>query len=113
MFSQVIDPTQAVLWFASKELQSGKKLSDYLGRHEKTKVVVKLTTRSAGQPAREPLLSQEDQTRLMMANHRRKEELEALDRVAREEDDSYLNSAWADPNALKRKMHGVNSVSWK
>jgi len=109
---EVIDPTQAVLWFSSKELQPGSKLSDFLGKHEKTKVVVKLTTRSAGQPTREPLLTQEEQSRLMMANHKRKEELEALDKVARE-DDSYLNSAWADPNSLKRKMHGVDNVSWK
>jgi len=109
---QVIDPAEGVLWFASKELQTGKKLSEYLGKHEKTKVVVKLTTRSAGQPTREPLLSQDDQTRLMMANHKRKEELEALDKASRD-DDSYLNSSWADPNALKRKMHGVGNVSWK
>jgi len=109
---QVIDPAEGVLWFASKELQTGKKLSEYLGKHEKTKVVVKLSTRSAGQPTREPLLSQDDQTRLMMANHKRKEELEALDKASRD-DDSYLNSSWADPNALKRKMHGVGNVSWK
>lgn len=109
---QVIDPAEGVLWFASKELQTGKKLSEYMGKHEKTKVVIKLSTRSAGQPSREPLLSQDDQTRLMMANHKRKEELEALDKVSRD-DDSYLNSSWADPNTLKRKMHGVGNVSWK
>ena len=64
---------------------TGKKLSEYLGKHEKTKVVFKLSTRTAGQPTREPLLSQDDQTRLMMANHKRKEELEALDKASRYE----------------------------
>lgn len=30
------------LWWASKELQRGKKLQDYVGKNEKTKLVVKL-----------------------------------------------------------------------
>lgn len=30
------------LWWASKELQRGKKLQDYVGKNEKTKLVVKM-----------------------------------------------------------------------
>lgn len=36
------------LWWASKELLPGKLLSDYVGKNEKTKIIVKLTKKGAG-----------------------------------------------------------------
>lgn len=27
--------------------------------------------------------------------------------------DEYLNSEWADPNALKRNFHNLNNVNWR
>lgn len=30
-----------------------------------------------------------------------------------DEDDSYLNSGWADPQSLKRQFHGVGNVKWR
>ena len=30
------------IWFSGKEMQSNKKLCDYLGKNEKTKVIVKI-----------------------------------------------------------------------
>jgi len=39
---QVIPDEDAQLWWASKELQRGKKLQDYVGRNEKTKIIVKI-----------------------------------------------------------------------
>lgn len=109
---EVLDPAQTSLWFASKELLSGRRLQDYLGKNEKSKVIVKLTSKTSGPPPREPLFSEEDQARMMMANHKRREELAELNQAAKDEDE-YLNSKWADPGALKRKMHGVNNISWK
>lgn len=40
----VIPFEQATLWFSGKEMAStsGKKLKDYLGKNEKTKVIVKI-----------------------------------------------------------------------
>lgn len=38
----VIEESEARLWWAGKELQRGKKLSDYIGKNEKTKIVVKV-----------------------------------------------------------------------
>jgi hypothetical protein len=35
----VLDPAKASLWFATKELARDKQLKDYLGKHEKTKVI--------------------------------------------------------------------------
>ena len=106
----VMEGTQAVLWFASKELLRGKQLKDFLGKHEKSKVIIKLSTKSQGQPVREPVFSEEEQKRLMLANHKRREELMSLEKAS---DDSYLNSAWADPGALKRHTQGINDISWK
>lgn len=45
----------ATLWFAGKQMAPEKKLSDYLGRHEKTKAVVKLQKKGQGAPSREPV----------------------------------------------------------
>lgn len=42
--------------------------------------------------------------------HRRMEELRRLEK---DNDDSYLNSNWADGSALKRKFQGMNNISWK
>ncbi len=43
----------AELWWAGKELQRGKLLCDFVGKNEKTKLVVKLQKRGAGAPQRE------------------------------------------------------------
>ena len=73
-------------------------------------MIVKLSSKSAGQPAREPLLSEEEQKRLMYEDYKCREELAKL---SKESDNSYLNSAWADQSALKRRMHGVDNISWR
>lgn len=41
---EVFDPQQTSMWFSGKEMRpdGGKKLGDYLGRNEKTKVICKL-----------------------------------------------------------------------
>ena len=39
---EVIEVEKASLWWAGKELQRGKKLLDFVGKNEKTKVIVKL-----------------------------------------------------------------------
>ena len=50
-----LDPETAVLWFAGKALTSDKLLSDYVGRNERTKAVVKLQKKGQGAPSREPV----------------------------------------------------------
>lgn len=86
----------------------GKKLADFIGRNEKTKVVnlrllillyrnailemdsqatanhrcpqviAKLQPRGSGAPGREPVLSEEERKNLMLAEFRRREELKVL-----------------------------------
>lgn len=60
-----LDPDSSTFWFAGKQLQPDKKLSDYLGRNEKTHAVVKLQKKGAEPPAREPV----SHTLLLWAPH--------------------------------------------
>ncbi len=109
-FRQVVDPAEATLWFANKEMKREEALSKYLGKNEKTKVIVKLSTRRSGQPASESWLNEDTEKQLAAANFKRMEQLRKLER---DDDDSYLNSPWADGSALKKKFHGLDNVSWK
>lgn len=108
--TKVADLHDTKLWFASKELLSGACLKDFLGNNEKSKVTIKVASKKAGQPCREPLISEQDQKLLMMHSARRREELEKL---ARDADDSFLDAPWADQHSLKRKVLGLDSISWK
>ena len=53
------------LWWAGKELQRGKKLSDFVGRNEKTKITAKLQRKGVGAPSREPVFNEEEKKKLM------------------------------------------------
>ena len=48
-----LDPATATLWFAGKQLLPKNQLSHHLGRHEKTKAVIKLQQAGQGAPVRE------------------------------------------------------------
>lgn len=39
---QVITEDECQLWWAAKEMQRGKKLQDYIGKNEKTKLIIKI-----------------------------------------------------------------------
>ncbi|KAL7847485.1 hypothetical protein AOLI_G00222030 [Acnodon oligacanthus] len=106
---QVIPEEEAQLWWASKEMQRGKKLQDYVGRNEKTKIVVKIQKRGQGAPGREPLLSEEQHKQMMLHYFRRQEELKKLDEA---DDDSHLQSEWSDRHALKRQFQGLSNIKW-
>ncbi|CAK8698527.1 unnamed protein product [Clavelina lepadiformis] len=106
----VIPEGQGTLWWAAKEMQTGKKLSDYVGKNEKTKIVVKLQKRGTGPPGREPVVNEEEKKQMMLQAYRRQEELKKLENV---EDDRHLDSQWADNNMLKRQFQGLNNISWR
>ncbi|NP_001086851.1 cilia- and flagella-associated protein 298-A [Xenopus laevis] len=106
----VIEEPESQLWWAGKELHRKQKLSDYVGKNEKTKIIVKIQKRGQGAPGREPVISQEEQKKLMMHYYRRQEEFKKLEE---DEDISYLNAEWADSNSLKRQFQGVKDIKWK
>ncbi|KAL1131693.1 hypothetical protein AAG570_011306 [Ranatra chinensis] len=72
---EVIDVALAQLWFSGKELTRGKKLSDFVGTNEKTKIMVKLSKIGQGPPAREPVFSEEERKLMMAHAYRKQEEL--------------------------------------
>ncbi|XP_016119202.1 UPF0769 protein C21orf59 homolog isoform X1 [Sinocyclocheilus grahami] len=106
---QVIPEEEAQLWWASKELQRGKKLQDYVGKNEKTKIIVKIQKRGQGAPAREPPVSEEEQKKMMLNYYKRQEDLKKLKEG---DDDSYLQSDWSDRQALKRQFQGLTNIKW-
>ncbi|CAG5093805.1 Similar to cfap298: Cilia- and flagella-associated protein 298 (Danio rerio) [Cotesia congregata] len=75
---EVMDVQMTQLWFSGKEMIRGKKLKDYLGANEKTKIVVKLQKRGSGMPAREPLMNDDERKEFMMHAYRRQEQLKKL-----------------------------------
>merc|ERR1712176_456127 len=97
------DPTDAVMWFAGKEMQPGKIVSDYLGKNEKTKVVIKLQNRASGAPVREPRVDENTHKAMLSYYYKKQEENK---RLQNDEDDSFLESNWADPKALKKQLVG-------
>ncbi|XP_028413169.1 cilia- and flagella-associated protein 298-A-like [Dendronephthya gigantea] len=107
---QVLDKGTGQLWWAGKELVREKKLEDYIGKNEKTKIVVKLQKKGQGVPSREPVFTEEDKKQMMSYAYKKQEEMKKLET---DDDVSYMNSAWADPHSLKRQFQGVRDVKWK
>jgi len=102
-----LDGAQASLWCFSKELQRDKKLCDYVGKNEKTKVVAKLQKKGSGAPQREPVVSEEEQKSMIAFYHKKQTEAEQM---AMEDEDAYLHSSWANPKALKNHFTGIGDV---
>ncbi|XP_003219100.1 cilia- and flagella-associated protein 298 isoform X1 [Anolis carolinensis] len=107
---EVIEESEAQLWWAGKELKKTNQLSDYVGKNEKTKIIVKIQKKGQGAPAREPVISGEDQKQMILFYHKRQEELKKLEE---NDDDACLDSEWADSHALKRQFHGVKDIKWR
>lgn len=108
--NEIVEPATAQLWFAGHQMYPDKCLFDYLGRNDKSKVVIKLAKNGEGAPGREPVLSEQERKHLMSLQYRRQEELKNLEK---DEDDQYLNSKWADGGDLKRQLHGLDKVDFR
>ncbi|KAH9635714.1 hypothetical protein HF086_011104 [Spodoptera exigua] len=73
-------------------------------------VTVKLCSNSEGAPGREPIMSEEERKQLTLHAYRKQEEWKKLEA---DEDDSYMDSKWADGQNMKRYFHGLENISWK
>ena len=101
----------STMWFAGKEMVLGKLMSDFVGKNEKTKVIIKLQTKASGAPVREPRVD-ENTHRAMLSYYYKKQEEQK--RLQADEDDSYLDASWADSKALKRNLiNGGRSIGFK
>lgn len=104
------DPETAQLWWAGKMMIPENKLSDHVGRNEKTKVIAKLTKKGSGAPQREQAVDAQTQKEMMAFYHRKQEEMKKL---AENQDDDYTASTWANPKALKGQFAGVSDVRFR
>jgi hypothetical protein len=105
--SQLLEPESACIWVAGKEFQRGKKVSERLGKNEKTKVIAKLQKKGSGPPGREPVVNEEERKAMMAHYFKRQEELK---RLGEADDDDYLNSEWTDTKEMKRNLQGLGNV---
>ncbi|PRP80082.1 hypothetical protein PROFUN_10765 [Planoprotostelium fungivorum] len=107
---EVYDERTATLWWSNKELLRDQKIGDFIGRNEKTKIMVKLAkSGSSGPPARDNTETQ--QQKEMLAYYYKKQQ--EHQKMETDSDDSYLNSAWADPKQLKTAFNGLSNINWK
>lgn len=56
---------KSTLWICGKELQPGKPFSEYFGKNEKSKYVVKVQKKGSGAPSREPLVDADSQKKML------------------------------------------------
>jgi len=103
----VIPVEEAQLWWAGKEMTKGKKLMDFVGKNEKTKIVAKLQKRGGGAPVREPVVDEETQKQMMAFAYKKQQQMQKLEEA---DDDAYMSSAWANPSALKNRLQGTGSI---
>lgn len=96
-----IDEKKATLWWAKKELQSGQFLHQYVGKNDKTKIVAKLMEKGKGAPLAEPPIDKETHSKMLSFYHKKQEEMKKLEE---DNEDDYMNSAWADPRHLKNQL---------
>lgn len=96
-----LEEKSAVLWWAKKELKGDKKLSDYVGKNEKTKIIVKINKKGSGAPVSEPMIDQETQKKMMSYYYKKQEEQKKLEE---NDEDDYLNSQWANPQNMKMNL---------
>ncbi|KEG12411.1 hypothetical protein DQ04_01741130 [Trypanosoma grayi] len=99
-----------VMWWSGKPLDRAADLTKYVGKNEKTKITVKLAAKDAPAPPREPVVDANTQSELMAYYYKKQEEMKKL---VEDEDLSYGNSAWADPQGLKSQLHGFEGVKYK
>ncbi|CAD8045008.1 unnamed protein product [Paramecium primaurelia] len=106
-----LDEKNTSLWWAGKELLRGKLLQDFIGKNDKTKIIVRLQKTGGGAPVREPAVDAETQKKMMAFYYKKQQEQKELEA---ENEDQYLNSQWANPKQLKQQLMGASDqISWK
>lgn len=59
---------------------------------------------------REPLVDAESQKKMLQMYYKKEEEQKKLEA---DNDDSYLNAAWADSKQMKNQLQGTSGFKWK
>lgn len=101
---------KATLWWAGKELHPSKLLADYVGKNDKSKIIVKIQHKGSGAPVREPLIDEEAHKKMLAFFHKKTEEQKKLEE---DDEDAYMNSAWANPRQLKDQLQGTSGIKFR
>lgn len=106
----VLDPASSSLWFAGKCWDRDHLVSKYLGSNEKTTIKARIESKGGNAPQREPAVDEETRKKMMAFWHKKEQEQAKLDN---EDEDSYLNSAWANPKGFKQNAIGMGEIKFK
>lgn len=107
-----LESPNTTLWAVNKELTPRTKLlSDFFGKNEKTKLVVKAVKKGGGAPQREPLIDNETHKKMLSYYHKKTEEGKQIQE--QDDGDQYMNSAWANNRNLKNELHGMKNTQFK
>jgi hypothetical protein len=107
-----------VLYFSKRIMNPNSQLHEYLGsRNEKTKVAIWLQTRQEGPPRRYIKFDPDKEKEELAYLYKKQQEQQqaSIGDVGGEDEDEYLNSEWADTDALKKHFQGVQPIvsRWK
>jgi hypothetical protein len=84
----MLDFTNSIIWFCGRALsREGNLGAEIKSDNDKTTMVVKLTGQEDGPPSREPVINEEERTKLLAFYHRKQEEFKVN---GGEVDKSYL-----------------------
>lgn len=75
--AEVRRPANTEVWFAGREMKGGR-LHDYVGRNEKTRVVVHLGRKGEGRPLREMGMDSQTQQEMLAFYFKKQREQEVL-----------------------------------
>ncbi|GAW80300.1 conserved protein, unknown function [Plasmodium gonderi] len=111
VFKDDFTTEETSIWWAGKELCTSSELRNYIGKNEKTKIIVKLHPTKLGPPERERKIDEETYKAMLAHYHKKKKEEKEFEE---DDDDSYLNSEWSNPLGLQKYLHGnLTNIRWK
>lgn len=108
--SNYFTEAEVIIWWAGKELTRNKKLSDFIGKNENSKILIKINKKESGAPTREPPIDQETHKKMLAYYYKKQEEHKKLET---NHEDDYLDSEWANPKNLKNQLLNNKGVNWK
>ncbi|GAB65811.1 hypothetical protein PCYB_073130 [Plasmodium cynomolgi strain B] len=110
-FNDDFTTNETSIWWAGKELCGDSPLRSYIGKNEKTKIIVKLHPTKMGPPERERRVDEATYKAMLAYYHKKKKEEKEFEE---DDDDSYLNSEWSNPLSLQKYLHGnLTNIRWK
>lgn len=69
-----------------------------------------MSERGGGAPVKEAPIDEATHKEMLAFYHKKEQEAKKLQE---NDEDDYMNSPWANPNALKYSLHGTNNITWK